>query len=127
MKINYWLSLVGAVAMVGCGTSTEADITGRQEEAVSAAVNSACDKFEECREGGADVEYADRDECETEEQTKWNNLWSNAECDGKVNGDRLDDCLNAIKSTACDGFSGFFDEAAARFDECTQDKVCAGE
>ena len=121
MKMNLWVVVAGAVGLWGCG-STVADITDRQSDAVSAAKNQTCDSYERCGEIGAGKSFTTRSECETDRAAFWNDRWPAADCDGHINGDKLQFCLDAIKTTSCDSF---VDQFQTVYGKCAKSDVCS--
>ncbi|HZH02919.1 MAG TPA: DUF6184 family natural product biosynthesis lipoprotein [Myxococcaceae bacterium] len=121
MNFKAWTcGLVLAVA--GCDDEV-ADITDRQSDAVKAAVDASCDRYEECNKIGTaqDAVYATRDECEVETRDFWNSQWPAAECEGKINGDGLSTCTDRIKTTDCDNF---IDQLTTAYQTCNREDVC---
>ena len=123
MKINKGLWLVGMMSLVGCG-STVAGITGKQSDAVSSATNATCDAYTNCGEIGAGKKYTNRSDCETDNRAFWNDRWPVASCDGKINGDKLEFCENAIKATSC---QNFIDQLQTVYSKCAREDVCSGK
>ncbi|WP_239470023.1 DUF6184 family natural product biosynthesis lipoprotein [Archangium violaceum] len=124
MKMNNVLWLVGAVGLLGCGDSTLAGITGKQVDAVSVAADNTCDAYERCGEIGSGKDFTNRDECITNRKSFWNDRWSMADCDGMINGDKLQFCLDAINSTSC---TDIFDKADTIYTKCAKSDVCSGK
>ncbi|WP_239576268.1 DUF6184 family natural product biosynthesis lipoprotein [Archangium primigenium] len=119
MKMNLGLVLAGAVGLFGCGTV--ADITNRQADAVTAAVNESCDRYEACGQIGPDKKYATRDACKAENQDFWNGRWDAADCEGHIVGASLDVCLDSIKTTSCDSI---LDQLDTAYNRCAKSDVC---
>ncbi len=123
MKTNGWLWMVGVLGLFGCGASTVADITGKQSDAVNAATSSTCDAYERCGEVGTDKDFTTRDSCITDRKAFWNDRWPVADCDDRINGDKLQYCLDAIKATSCDSF---IDQLETVYGKCAKSDVCSG-
>lgn len=125
MNINKWSITLGALAVLsGCGDSTLADITDRQADAVNAAVDTTCDRYEFCQQVGEGKTYANREACENEQRLAWDGRWPADECNGRINGDKLQVCLSAIEGTSCDNF---FDQLNTVYGKCPKNEVCSGE
>lgn len=124
MKMNHGLWLVGALGLLGCGDSTLAGFTGKQVDAVNVAADNTCDAYERCGEIGSGKEFTNRDECITDRKAFWNERWAMADCDGKINGDKLQFCLDAINSTSC---GSTFDQFETVYSKCPKSDVCSGK
>jgi hypothetical protein len=121
MKMNLVVVVAGVVGLFGCG-STVADITDRQSDAVSTATDHTCDSYDRCGELGAGKSFTTRSECEADRASFWNGRWPAADCDGHINGDKLQFCLDAIKSTSCDSFA---DQLNTVYNKCAKSDVCS--
>ncbi|WP_043428533.1 DUF6184 family natural product biosynthesis lipoprotein [Cystobacter fuscus] len=119
--MNAWIMVVGVSGLFGCGTI--ADITNKQSDAVNAAANTTCNRYQDCGEIAAGKKYSTRDECMNAEKGNWNGRWSVAECDNRINGDNLNFCLDAIEATSC---GNVFDQINTAT-KCTQNDVCSGD
>jgi hypothetical protein len=122
MKMNAWIMVVGAMGLFGCGTI--AGITDKQADAVNAAVGSTCDRYEACGEIGPDKKYASREACNSAERDNWNGRWPAADCDKRINGDKLNFCLDAIAATSC---TNVFDQLNTAYAKCPKSDVCSGD
>lgn len=111
------------MGLMACGDATVAEITEKQSHAVNAAVDNTCDRYAACGEIGTDKKYVNRNDCEVEERENWNDRWPVADCDGRIHGDNLQFCLDAIDTTSCDNF---FDQLST-LSKCQKSDVCAGE
>jgi hypothetical protein len=122
MKMNLGWVVVGAVGLFGCGDSTVAGITDRQVDAVNAAASKTCDSYDRCGEIGSDKSFTTSSECETDRKAFWNDRWPAADCDGHINGEKLQFCLDAIKVTSCDSF---IDQLQTVYSKCAKSDVCS--
>ncbi|ATB29947.1 DUF6184 family natural product biosynthesis lipoprotein [Melittangium boletus] len=120
MKMNLGLMVAGVVGLFGCG-GTVADITNKQSDAVNAAAGESCDRYQDCEEIGAGKKYETRDACLAENKDFWNGRWEAADCDGHINGDSLDVCLNSIKTTSC---GSIIDQIDTAYNRCAKADVC---
>jgi len=111
------LGLLGGI--MGC--NTVADVTNSQADAVSSAVSSTCDRYEACGAVGAGKSYETMTECENDSKDFWNDHWTVAKCEGKINGAALTVCTDRIESTTCDSF---LDKLNTVYNSCASDDVC---
>jgi hypothetical protein len=123
MKMNAWIMVVGVSGLFGCG-STIADITNKQSDAVNAVADSTCDRYDACGEIASGKKYTTREECIAAEKGNWNGRWPVAECDNRINGDKLRFCLDAIEATSC---TNVFDQINTAYAKCPQSDVCSGD
>jgi hypothetical protein len=78
MKNAYILTL-GLIAGFAAGCNTIADVTNSQADAVTAATNATCDRYDECGEIGAGKTYETRESCENQVRDFWNDQWPASE------------------------------------------------
>jgi hypothetical protein len=116
MNLNNRLWMLGVVGLVGCGVSNQSD-------AVNVAARSSCEVYERCGELGGGKDYANKEDCLTNQKAFWNNHWSVEACDDRINGDNFDFCLKALEATSC---GNIVDDLLTRYDKCSRDKVCSG-
>ncbi|OJH36717.1 DUF6184 family natural product biosynthesis lipoprotein [Cystobacter ferrugineus] len=114
--------VVGVSGLFGCGTI--AGITDKQADAVNAVVGSTCDRYQDCGEIGPDKKYASREACDSAERDTWNSRWPAADCDNRINGDQLNECLDAIADTSC---TNVFDQINTALNKCPKSEVCSGD
>lgn len=108
--------LLLAVFAAGCGPYS-------QPAARDMATARSCDWYQRCGEIGSGKRFATRDDCEVDVRKNWNDLWPVSECDGKIRGEDLDRCLQAIDLTSCNNALDFFNTV---FNKCSKSNVCRG-
>jgi hypothetical protein len=118
---NYSLITLGLIAGIAAGCNTVADVTNSQPNAVTAAVNATCDRYDACGQIGASKTYETRDACDNQARDFWNEKWTVAKCEGQINGDNLTVCTDRIASTDCDSF---LDRLNTVYNSCNSDDVC---
>ena len=111
------IQLVLMLALAGCGGPLS------QPAARDLAVVHTCDWVAKCGEIGSGKTYATRDSCDVGQRSEWNNRWSLAKCDGKIQPSDLDVCLKAIDSTVC---GNGLDLLNTLFNKCSEAQVCKG-
>lgn len=123
MKNIYLFSLLstGFIAALAAGCNTVADVTNSQSEAVKAATNETCDRYDECGKIGRGKTYESREACDNQVRDFWNEQWTVTKCEGHINGDALDVCTDRISSTKCDSF---IDRLNTVYNSCSSDDVC---
>lgn len=94
-----------------------------QARARDLATARSCDWYGKCGEIGQGKKYATRDACEVDVRASWNNYWPAADCDGKIRGEDLDVCLQAIELTDC---NNAFDFLNTVLNKCGKSNVCRG-
>lgn len=105
------------VALAGC-KQTRADY--RDDIA-----GSVCQQMRECNAFGPDADFADYDDCVTELESTYNDLWPADECsNGRIDQARFDQCKKRAVSQACD--ENLLDMVSFRL-ECSADDVCVAE
>lgn len=118
---NIYLVTMGLIAGVAAGCNTVADVTNSQSDAVTAATDATCDRYDACGQIGTDKTYETRESCENKVRDFWNDQWTVADCEGHINGDALDVCTDRISSTDCDSF---VDQLNTVYNSCDSDDVC---
>jgi hypothetical protein len=111
---------LGVVALglpAGCGSSHS------QAAARDAVTEATCDWYMDCGEIGAGKTHASRDSCEVQVRASWDSAWPAEACDGKINSEQLDVCLDAIAITEC---GNGLDVLNTLVNKCPQAKVCSG-
>lgn len=91
---------------------------------VQLIATEACERFEECGnigEGDGNA-YETMEECRTEMEGDFYDLWPQDECsDGRVDATKYDSCLMRAETYSCD--DNIFD-FIAYYSECNADDVC---
>lgn len=131
MKTHNWLAVLGVLGLMGCGetpstggTDTTPPVTtNKQADAVAAASSDNCDAYTRCGEVGAGKSFSTREECVASRAGFWNDKWPAAQCDGKINKDKLQVCRDALKTLAC---NNLIDELKTLNTQCPQSEVCSG-
>jgi len=102
---------------LGCGSNHS------QASARDAVTDASCDFYARCGEIGAGKTYENRDTCEVQVRASWDTAWPASVCDGKINTEQLDICLNAVGATEC---GNGLDIANTLLNKCPQAKICSG-
>lgn len=103
-----------AMSLLGCGNLSQA-------QARDQATTHACDWYQKCGDIGSGQKYENRDQCEVDVRSQFNNYWPPDQC-GSVKQDDLNVCLTAIDNTVCGNGLDFFNTI---FNKCSQSVVCA--
>lgn len=78
-------------------------------------------KFEErCGNVGSGKSYATLDECMIDKRGDWLDIWPTDRCNGRINGDTLNVCYQAIENTQCNNLVDFLATAS----KCESSDVC---
>lgn len=78
-------------------------------------------KFEQrCGNIGSGQDYATEAECLTAKRADWLDIWPTSRCDGRINGETLNVCYQAIENTQCNNLVDFFATAS----KCEANDVC---
>ncbi|QDG49925.1 hypothetical protein FIV42_03965 [Persicimonas caeni] len=86
---------------------------------------SVCQQMRECDAFGKDAEFADYDDCVTELESTYNDLWPADECsNGRIDKAKFDQCKQRAVSQACD--ENILDMVSFRL-QCSADDVCVAE
>jgi len=94
-----------------------------QASARDAVTDASCDWYMRCGEIGSGKTYATRDSCEVQVRANWDTAWPVEECDGKIDGEQLNICLDAIGLTEC---GNGLDVANTLVNKCPRAKICSG-
>src|SRR5687767_7514769 len=113
MRIVFMVAAAGLAASCG-GPYTQA-------QARDMATDRSCDWYAKCGEIGAGKKYGDRDQCEVDVRSGWNDMWPVADCDKRIAPEDLDLCLKAIDITQCGNSFDFFNTV---FNKCSKAEVC---
>lgn len=117
--------LVAAMA-VGCGEVEQA-LEPSRETRVEAIAEEACERAKECGEVGPDKSYETEDECQADMESRFYELWPEAECNrNQINDARYDTCVQRAQTFSCDGTGAFLDTLAFG-QACDSDEVCIDE
>ena len=109
---------LGVVALAtGCGSNHS------QAAARDAVTDASCDWYMRCGEIGPGKTHENRDSCEVQVRANWDTAWPAAACDGKINSEQLDICLDAIALTECGNGLDVLNTLA---NKCPQAKICSG-
>jgi len=109
---------VSSASTVGCSSEPEAPSRG---DAVQSAALETCDWYQRCNLIGQDKAYATRESCDAQTRSQWDLLWSSSNCEGKIDSQELDACMNAIQATQCQSALDAFNTLVSK---CPQSKVC---
>lgn len=129
MKTYHWLMVLGVMGCVACGNPGTAQPpatntnSGTREAAVTDAANTNCDTYSRCDQIGPDKAYASQDDCVSQRSNFWNDHWSASDCDGKINPDKVQTCLDALQTIAC---NSLIDELKVINTQCAVADVCGG-
>ena len=118
--ISVRVTALGVVALAlatGCGSDHS------QANARDAVTDASCDWYMRCGEIGPGKTHENRDSCEVQVRANWDTAWPVAACDGKINSEQLDICLDAIALTECGNGLDVLNTLA---NKCPQAKICSG-
>lgn len=108
-------TLAALALLAGCGVS--------RTDARDAATDRTCDYYDRCGRIGAGESYPDRDSCEVQWRSNWNNFWPDETCSDRIDPDSLDLCLKTIQSQSCSDTFDILDT----YDKCKPELVCSGK
>jgi hypothetical protein len=111
------LGLLAVGLAAGCGSDHS------QASARDAVTDASCAYYARCGDIGSGRTYETRDSCEVQVRASWDTAWPVEACDGKINSEQLNVCLNAIGATEC---GNTLDVLNTLLNKCPQDKVCSG-
>jgi hypothetical protein len=94
-----------------------------QANARDAVTDASCDFYARCDQIGSGKTYANRDTCEVQVRASWDTAWPVETCDGKIDTEQLNICLNAIGATEC---GNGLDVLNTLLNKCPQSKICSG-
>ena len=113
------LGLAGARGCGGVTTPTDPRIAARDQ-----ATKATCDKYMACGLIGtqAGATYMTYDSCTTTWEGNWENQWSIAKCQGKIDQPSLTTCLGRIAGTDC---TSILDVLNTLLNTCSAANVCS--
>jgi hypothetical protein len=114
---------VVAVMAVTLGVAAGCGSDHSQASARDAVTDASCDWYMRCGEIGSGKAYATRDNCDVQVRANWDTAWPAEACDGKINSEQLNICLEAIGLTEC---GNGLDVANTLVNKCPQTKICSG-
>lgn len=115
---------VGFVVLTAFAGAVGCDGETSQPAARDRAAGVACDSFERCGSIGSGQAFASRDDCLTQVRNYIQTmLWPPAMCDGRINGNQLDVCLDYIETIQCGNFLQFLDLVG---NQCPATTICSG-
>ena len=107
-----------------CSLAAACEDDSSQANARDRAVSAACKRYDQCGairpKGG---EYVSMENCRVEQSGAWERQWPPAECDGRVDAQQLELCINSIEAAEC---GEALDILNIIFNKCAKSKVCAG-
>lgn len=99
------------VALSGCVSVVDARETGAQR---------TCRFEQKCGNIGSGQQYATFEECLTDKRADFLGRWPTDRCDGRINGETLNVCLQAIDNTQCNNVIDWL----ATYSKCESSDVC---
>jgi hypothetical protein len=113
------IAVLALLAGLGCGQVTDERVVARDQ-----ATKASCDYFMRCNQigSGANATFPDRDSCNVQIRSFWENAWPVANCQGKIRQDQLSVCLSAINGTQCGNGINFLTTLGT----CSAANVCTG-
>ncbi len=102
---------VGLLALAGCVSVVDAREGGAQR---------LCRFESRCGNVGSGERYASADECLVAKRADFQDLWPTDKCDGRISGDSLNICFQAIENTQCNNLIDLF----ATLSKCESGDVC---
>jgi len=104
-------------------TVAACDDGSSQPAARDRAVDAVCARFSACGEvGGSGDAYASMESCRVDQASVWEKLWPPQECDGRIDPEQLDLCINAINAAEC---GEGLDVLNVLLNKCPKSKVCS--
>jgi hypothetical protein len=113
------LATTAAVGARGCGGVQPTQAT--RAEAREKATKAVCDRYTKCAYIGPGLAYENRESCEIAWRSTFESMWPAIDCEGRIDNDGLDVCLNRIGSTACMGV-----DFLGTLGICGKENVCIG-
>lgn len=109
---------------IGCSAADDTVVEPSRETRVQYIANEACKRFDECGnigEGDGNT-YPNMDECRSDMENKFYDLWPANECsDGRIDQAAYDNCVDRAQVYSCD--DNLF-EFISYYNECNADDVC---
>jgi hypothetical protein len=90
------------------------------EGAREGGAQRACKFDERCGNIGSGKTYASMEECMTKRRADFLGYWPTDRCEGRINGETLNVCYQAIENTQCDNFVDYL----ATLSKCESSDVC---
>ena len=112
-----------ALGVLALGWTTGCGSDHSQANARDAVTDASCDFYARCDQIGPGKTYENRDSCEVQVRARWDTAWPVETCDGKIDTEQLNICLNAIGATEC---GNGLDVLNTLLNKCPQAKICAG-
>ena len=112
-----------ALGIVLLGLATGCGSDHSQASARDAVTDASCDWYMGCGEIGPGKTHPNRDSCEVQVRASWDTAWPVEACDGKINNEQLEICLDAIAITEC---GNGLDVVNTLANKCPQAKICSG-
>jgi hypothetical protein len=118
LALGATLGLVGARGCGGVSSPSDPRVAARDQ-----ATKKTCDKYMSCGLIGADAgtTYQTYDSCTTTWEGNWENQWSIAMCEGKIDQTNLATCIDRIGGTDC---TSLLDVLNTLLNTCSAAKVC---
>lgn len=128
MKQMIWAAVSGAMiwGAAGCGPVAEGRDDGvfepSRERRVEGIAKQLCNRLDSCGEIGEDYSYKTKDECRSELESDFYDLWPADECsDGRIDSVAYGACYDRAENYPCD--SNIFD-LFSYLSSCGEDDVC---
>ena len=117
------------LSLTSCGDTAEAvddtPLEFSREQYVEQISDKACDRFEECGQFGSGKLYADEAECESTLETRFYELWPEAQCgNNQITGSSYDSCLEQAEGFTCETGLASVDDYVTYVSDCNAEKVC---
>lgn len=108
------MCVVGAAS--ACGNDSS------QSAARERTARASCDRLTACGEVGPGKSYESRDACDVKMNSLWQDILPPAECDGRINSEQLDVCLQSIELAEC---GNALDLLNIFGNKCAKGKLCS--
>jgi hypothetical protein len=115
------LLVVAGVCALGLGSCGGVKTAPTRAEAREKATKATCDRYTKCGAIGPGLSYDNRESCEIAWESIWESAWPIADCEGRIDNDAFNVCINRINSTMCEVLDVF-----TTLDICAKKNVCIG-
>ncbi|MDX2024559.1 MAG: DUF6184 family natural product biosynthesis lipoprotein [Deltaproteobacteria bacterium] len=120
MHSAHWLHIMMFVYSLGalgaCGNDSS------QPAARERTARASCDRLTACGEVGAGKTYESRDACDVKMNSLWQDILPPSQCDGRINSEALDVCLDSIALAEC---GNALDLLNIFGNKCAKSKLCS--
>jgi len=113
--------VLGGLALACGGSSSSGPAGGSQDTARDQAVAASCNKARQCNQIGDNKTYASDKVCDANQTTFWQQAWPAKDCDGHIDAQQLQLCLDTINAAECGNTGDLLNIIA---NKCPATKVC---